>query len=176
MNVLDSIGYDLERDSTSWLICDSIEVHPFRGMTIFCSSPREDLSKQFRKRALELTMPVWTYNELFECRNLLYSNAIDIPYLRTRYFFPGGVPRLIFTNILTNAVDLIRDAVQSSPCEKLKRLVNSSRTTPDGDISHRLILKHSSNPFRETRQRYSSDYCAAVILLKYRQEPTRSPL
>jgi hypothetical protein len=139
-------------------------------MTIFCSSPREDVSKQFRKRALELTMPIWTYDELVECRNFLYSNIIDIPYLRTRYFFLGGVPRLIFTNINKNAVILIRDAVQTSSVEKLKRLVNSSGSTPDGDISHRLILRHPSKPFRDTRQRYSSDYCASMILFKYRQE------
>eukprot|EP00158_Paraphelidium_tribonemae_P000465 Partr_v1_DN22450_c0_g2_i1_m32208 len=120
MNNLDYIGYNLERDSTSWLICDSVEVNPFCGMTIFCSSPREDVSKQFRKRALELTMPIWTYDELVECRNLMYSNIIDIPYLRTRYFFLGGVPRLIFTNLNKNAVELIRDAVQTSSVEKLK--------------------------------------------------------
>ena len=77
---------------------------------------------------------------------------------------------MIFTNIEKNAVQLIRDAVDSSSVEKLKRLVNSSGSTPDGDISHRLILKHSSSPFRDTRQRYSSDYCAAMILFKYRQE------
>jgi hypothetical protein len=50
--------------------------------------------------------------------------------------------------------------------------VESSGSNPDGEISHRLIVKDSSNPFRDrdTYQRYSSDFCAALILFKYRHD------
>ncbi|KAI3657866.1 hypothetical protein MP638_003184 [Amoeboaphelidium occidentale] len=60
VDVLSRIYPDLKKDTKAWIICDSVEVPSFTGMAIFCSSPRENVSKQFRKRALELTMPVWT--------------------------------------------------------------------------------------------------------------------
>jgi hypothetical protein len=119
VNILSDIGLELEKDPNAWMICDSVEASPFNGMTIICSSPREEVSKQFKKRAFELTMPVWTYDKILECRNLIYSRKIDVAYLRARYFFLGGVPRLIFTNISKTAVEIIKDAVISSPVDKL---------------------------------------------------------
>ncbi|CAN0400345.1 unnamed protein product [Pylaiella littoralis] len=87
-------------DPAGWYLSDP-EGKPregFTGITVVLVSPRKDKTNEFLKQdsACLLVMPVWSEDELLECRRMIFPHARSVDDVRTAFEKVGGVARAVF--------------------------------------------------------------------------------
>ncbi|CAM9928509.1 unnamed protein product [Ectocarpus sp. 4 AP-2014] len=87
-------------DPAIWYLSDP-EGKPhegFTGITVVLVSPGKDKTNEFLKQdtACRLFMPVWSEDELLECRRIIFPDARSVNDVRKAFIKVGGVARAVF--------------------------------------------------------------------------------
>lgn len=87
-------------DPAGWYLSDP-EGKPregFTGITVVLVSPGKDKTNEFLKQdtACLLFMPVWSEDELLECRRIIFPDARSVNDVRKAFEKVGGVARAVF--------------------------------------------------------------------------------
>lgn len=87
-------------DPAGWYLSDP-EGKPregFTGITVVLVSPGKDKTNEFLKQdeACLLFMPVWSEDELLECRRIIFPGARSVNDVRKAFEKVGGVARAVF--------------------------------------------------------------------------------
>ena len=163
----------LRKDPANFFVLDSMEVSTTRGPCLVCSSPRDNVAHQFRKNAAIFYMPPWSWDEICQCYDLVYSKTIDLkmPQLAARFFVLGGVPRLLFDSVRTKACVLIDDALNNTNWNELKQAAQSEGAKTGDSVSHRLVhrFNHNTNEgeYSGCDIRFASKYVTFKLLQHY---------
>ena len=143
---------DAVNTPSSWVLldsCEHLEEAEAVANTVLVTSPRADIFNEFAKFAKDSTlwMPVWTWEELEDCRNKVYKH-IPIDHLQKFAEISGGIPRLVFqTKADEKARDEWCDSIKREIYMKLPRSMDGLRTIVDvisasverSEASHRIL-------------------------------------
>eukprot|EP00644_Phytophthora_capsici_P011907 jgi/Phyca11/106457/e_gw1.12.537.1 len=84
----------LEQDTTYYVV-DAMEPREFQARTILVTSPDRDVWYTFNKISCQTRyMPVWTEQEIFSCREQVYS-TIPKSVVQKCFYRWGGIPRYV---------------------------------------------------------------------------------
>lgn len=156
------IGATAYRDRHfDWWLCDSWEPSHSRARTVLVSSPRADIYNEFKKTASVRYMPVWSSEELEDCRQRIYGNQqllqpallIQPEHLKAMAELCGPIPRLVFkssSSTYDQQQAFIRDIDGKLPSKTedlmaLAREVHSS--TKETRTSHFILHTSVHDPF-----------------------------
>lgn len=90
-----------------WYIIDGQYSEPLTSIcpTIYLASPRSKYLSEYCKKKHLFYFPVWHEDEIWECRNLCYSDIPDeVVFNRFRRY--GGIPRHIYFSKLPDPLDI----------------------------------------------------------------------
>jgi hypothetical protein len=157
---------------TTWYLVDwKPESHPKKGKaaTLFALSPNsisDPAFKDFEKvLSRRFCMPVWTYDELEECRRLAFPDLSNrcLKYIYTRV---GGVPRFCLespTEALRDGhseeeaqesgLQRLEDAFEAAPQDPLNILRTQEENWGSVKVSGRLLHKVPDLKYRDNRRR-----------------------
>jgi hypothetical protein len=111
----------------------------FDAVTIMFSSPKKDNYKHFLKLRLstKLYMPVWDWDEIEECRRLLFSNVTE-QEARDLFLRWGGVPRFVLEKAhVLSAQNGLEEALSTA---SLHDLIQTAGSLDMADsLCHRLM-------------------------------------
>jgi len=97
-------AYILVRDPETLYIIDGRDSEPLLSscVVLFISSPRSEQYKEFvkQKTAKQFFLPVWTFEELQNCRMCCYS-SLPLDLICSRYQIYGGAARPVFHSDFT---------------------------------------------------------------------------
>ena len=162
---VDEIDESIASDRLAWFFCDSIDPHrtlPCR--MVMCTSPREEVGKQFKKLARQIIMPIWTFAELLECRSLNYHDVSPSVVL-ARYYIIGGIPRYVLQYRDISGAEFLNEAFSGIETEHLTRLIESNDSSTH--LSHRIIHMHSDNNYRTIVREYASELAGLCTMMKF---------
>ncbi|CAN0350872.1 unnamed protein product [Ectocarpus sp. 12 AP-2014] len=88
-------------DPAGWYLSDPKDKphQGFRGVTVVLVSPGKDKTNAFLKQdfALRLFMPVWSEDELLECRRIIFPYVRSVEDVKKAFEKVGGVARAVFS-------------------------------------------------------------------------------
>nr|BAP69156.1 RxLR effector candidate protein [Hyaloperonospora arabidopsidis Emoy2] len=123
----------------TFYVVDGVRPSLYVAKTILVTSPRAEIWQKFEQGSCEmLFMPVWTPEEIFRCRELLYSST-PVEIVEDRYLKWGGIARYV----LRHAQNLRKQQALDQAIAKadLKMTVSASieSTGAESDVCHRLL-------------------------------------
>nr|BAP69148.1 RxLR effector candidate protein [Hyaloperonospora arabidopsidis Emoy2] len=128
----------LEQRETFYVV-DGVKPSRVKAKTMLVTSPRKKVwHKIFQRNCARLFMPVWSKQEIFKCRELLYSNT-PVEIVEKRYMKWGGVARYVLQYAEDKALQkVLKEAITKSNLQTiLTASVESSGV--ESDVSHRLL-------------------------------------
>ena len=79
----------------TFYVVDGVRPSLTTAKTILVTSPRTEIWKKYDQEGCKrLYMPVWTQEEIFRCRQLMYSNT-PVEIVEDRYLKWGGIVRYV---------------------------------------------------------------------------------
>ena len=123
----------------TFYVVDGVRPSLYVAKTLLVTSPRAEIWQKFEQGSCEmLFMPVWTPEEIFRCRELLYSST-PVEIVEDRYLKWGGIARYV----LRHAQNLRKQQALDQAIAKadLKMTVSASieSTGAESDVCHRLL-------------------------------------
>uniref|UniRef100_A0AAV1TLS1 Crinkler effector protein N-terminal domain-containing protein n=1 Tax=Peronospora matthiolae TaxID=2874970 RepID=A0AAV1TLS1_9STRA len=147
----------------TFYIVDGMKPQDYKAKTILVTSPRHEIRFEFHKFDCgSFYMPVWTEEEIFQCRELMYS---DRPVNDVKECFRkwGGIARYV----LRYATDQDQQKSLDEAIGKvdLKALIKSHGKLSGDDklISHRILHYRVNDDFTEQGYTFASDYVLDII-------------
>ena len=169
-SVIEEVGAYLN-DGQIIFIMDSCNIASTAGPCLICSSPRDSIDGQFRKTAARFFMPVWSWDEIFNCHATIYSPLVTEKLLKARFFVLGGVPRYLFDDLNTLAVKLIETAFSNTTWEVLNKVAGSNGSSDNHEISHRLghriNISGLNGEYSDYEPRFASNFVAVMAVQNY---------
>eukprot|EP00158_Paraphelidium_tribonemae_P007871 Partr_v1_DN28383_c2_g1_i2_m78400 putative crinkler (CRN) family protein len=162
-------------DERVWFIMDSRSFDSTLGPCLICSSPRDSIDSQFRKTACPFYMPVWSWDEIYNCYHAVYRQVAKESEVRARYFVLGGVPRYMFDQRVELAADLIKNALENTTLEVLSKMSKADVVNDQHEASHRIIHRFDTKgDFRHYESRFASNFVATKVAQRYATERRQS--
>ncbi|CAG8689323.1 7310_t:CDS:2 [Funneliformis mosseae] len=122
---------------TTWYLVDTKPPPYVHAITILVCSPNKAYYKEFRKmlKSTIRYMPIWSWNEIVKCRNLLYTDIIDSELIKY-YNHWGGIPRFVLEKAGDPSQDLLLEqAIVSISLEKCLQSVGELDTSEEESIT-----------------------------------------
>uniref|UniRef100_A0AAV1TTW0 Crinkler effector protein N-terminal domain-containing protein n=1 Tax=Peronospora matthiolae TaxID=2874970 RepID=A0AAV1TTW0_9STRA len=130
---------DVLNQSETFYVVDAIAPINYAAKTILLTSPRPKVWKAFHKdHCKRFYMPVWTEQEILQCRELMYSDR-PLECVMECYRRWGGVARYVLCFAMDqDQQDLLVEAIDEV---NLEAIVNSNGKMSANDmmISHRIL-------------------------------------
>ncbi len=144
--------------------------------TIVLSAPNHSRWKEFlkQKRATTLYMPVWTVNELEQCRAVLYPNVFTATEIENRFMVMGGIARSVLSHKLTidNAQAEITHAVNELNFDRMIRALNEDGV--GDDLSHKIVKHVPDTDFKSGSVEFLSQAVSkAVSKMVYKSDESK---
>ena len=137
----------------------------FEAITIMFSSPKRENYKDFLKLHFSTAryMPVWSYDEIEQCRSLLFEATVTAAKARELFVRWGGVPRYV----LEKAHD--QDAQQSLgralSLAKVSVLQDAAGSLDLADThSHKLMRINVDDDYEQADTTFASDFIADRVI------------
>lgn len=163
-------AYNVACDANTFYIIDGKNAVPLpsKCLTLFIASPRNDYFKDwyFHKKITPLYFPVWSLEEILDCRIRCYS-SISEEAVKDRYKIYGGVARFVFWPGSTEPPS-IASAVQDANARKSIRSVwEPSLLFP---TSHMLLHLVIDDKMHFTYVTLASQHVGVLLFSKYFEE------
>ncbi|CAG8707003.1 11090_t:CDS:1, partial [Funneliformis mosseae] len=148
---------------TTWYLVNT-KLPPYvHGITILACSSNKTYYKEFCKM-LKLTiryMPIWSWNEIVKCQNLLYTDIIGSELVKC-YNHWSGIPRFVLEKAGDPSQNLLlKQAIVSISLEKC--LQSISKLDSKEDTSYR-ILHITTSDYIYTIIQFATIYIAEKIV------------
>ncbi|KAJ1547754.1 hypothetical protein HK096_000228 [Nowakowskiella sp. JEL0078] len=154
-NLADFRSY-LTYDSTYYIV-DANRPAFTQAKTVLLSSPRREVWYEFNKTACTLRyMPVWSYQEIDSCRNLLFPR-INSDIAKDQFEKWGGIPRFVLQYAFDDREQsLLQSAISSVD---LNILIHSIGNPEAPEMAaHRLVHMIVDKNFTLTSYRFASEF------------------
>ncbi|KAJ3095801.1 hypothetical protein HDU96_001034, partial [Phlyctochytrium bullatum] len=155
--------FDILMDSKTFYIVDGME--PLRAAaakTILLSSLRKDIWHQFSKGPCDLRyMPVWSREEIFACRSMLYPSLSE-DLVEDLYSKWGGIARYVLKFALVEEQQArLKEALDVSNIDAVVQSFGG--TGEKADASSRLIHRSVRDGFHSGPYQFASAYVVDEI-------------
>ena len=165
---LEDFVFELSNAST-WYLVDGKEPAFQEAKTLLVSSPNPKNYKEFHKlnTVKRLFMPIWTWEEIQECKNILYSS---LPEEKVEELFMkwGGIPRFVLGKAMDETNTNLLDEAISAKATRLKELISYiGESDTETDVSHKLLHIIVHEGYTTKHIAFASDYVANKIIGKY---------
>jgi hypothetical protein len=150
------------KSRTTFYIVDGTPPVHVPAKTILLTSLRRDIWHQFSKSPCRLRhMPLWSENELYTCRSLLYSN-IPEELVKKLYFKWGGIARYVLEKAFyADQQALLELALKISNIDSVMESFGGSGI--EAEVSSCLIHISVKDEFRGGPYQFTSAYVADEI-------------
>ena len=154
--------YNQLSSSSTFYIADGIEPDFYPAKTILISSHRNEVWKRFAKNSCTLRyMPVWSKEELFFCRSLLFS-LLSEELVGQLYSMWGGIARYVLKYAKDDGQQaLLKSALDISNIDSVLECFGG--TGKKADASSRLIHRTVLDGFHAGPFKFASEYVADEI-------------
>ena len=136
----------------------------FEAITMMFSSPKRENYKNLRKlhKCATLYMPVWDFDEIEDCRRLMFTN-LTAERVRELFLRWGGVPRFVLEKADEESEQNSLDAVLSTAAfAKLEQAAGAIDMSDS--LSHRLMHMVVSDDFKMQYVTFASPFVAKSIV------------
>jgi hypothetical protein len=143
------------------------------ALAVLLTSPKDkQTAKEFQKSAQWKWMPIWTAEEMQDCRELVYNDQTDQARYTAVYKYYGNNPRHVFTEHLaphiaeSQAELTLKKQIKklSSPSQLMSLLDAVSAGETVDDKSHLILHLHSTAPYDLPRADWATSYVAQQVL------------
>ena len=155
--------HDKLMDSKTFYIVDGMEpLILAAAKTILLSSLRKKIWHQFSKHSCDLRyMPVWSREEIFSCRSMLYP-SLSNDLVEERYLQWGGIARYVLQYALVEEQQArLKEALDVSNINSVVESFGGSGEK--SDASSRLIHRSVKEGFRSGPYQFASAYVVDEI-------------
>ena len=116
-----------------------------------------------------LYMPIWSLEELVECKIAMYPEMSDAE-LRSRFDRWGGIPRFVLEKLDEANQGLLAQAIASATLPVIMESVGHISAHPE--VSHRILHLHVEADFVTTTVRWASTWVAEEVAMRLFQYKT----
>eukprot|EP01124_Arcella_intermedia_P004707 TRINITY_DN12697_c0_g1_i1.p1 TRINITY_DN12697_c0_g1~~TRINITY_DN12697_c0_g1_i1.p1 ORF type:complete len:463 (+),score=44.98 TRINITY_DN12697_c0_g1_i1:79-1467(+) len=154
-------------DKDNWYLIDSI-VSPgdYPAKSIFVSSPRKSIWKQFSKNegpVFKLYMPLWTWSELKSAQEILQLGEPEV--VEKLFEYLNGVPRFLKTGL--ESIEEVNKAITTVDLSKIMRAINQADS--DQEVSRYLIQIVPKSDLRTSSISFLSPMIENLIISKWQK-------
>ena len=165
---LDDFKAELSKSDNWYLVDEAVSPGPVHvaARTLVFSSPSRENYKNFLDAVAATIryLPVWSWEEIDMCRQLLYANdpVRTLKTVNDAYLRWGGIPRFVLEKVadVSQQRELAK-AIARSKLDFLLSAVGSIDSAPEA--SHRVLHIVTSAPYVETSIAFGSDYITARV-------------
>ena len=148
----------------TFYVVDGVEPSRCNAKTILVTSPRKKIWHKYSQRngAKVLFMPVWTEENIYRCRDLLYSDT-PVETVEKRFCKWGGVARYVLRYAKDKAKQkVLKEAIGQAD---LKLIVSASVESSgvECDVSHRLLHFRVTRDFGYEGFDFATNYIAEKV-------------
>uniref|UniRef100_A0AAV1TQG9 Crinkler effector protein N-terminal domain-containing protein n=1 Tax=Peronospora matthiolae TaxID=2874970 RepID=A0AAV1TQG9_9STRA len=147
----------------TFYVVDGVKPSRVKAKTMLVTSPRKEVwHKICQRKCARLFMPVWSKQEIFKCRELLYSNT-PVEIVEKRYMKWGGVARYVLEYAEDKAVQKsLKEAITKSNLQMILTASVESNGV-ESDVSHRLLHFRVNHEFCYKSLDFASVYIAQKV-------------
>ena len=151
----------------TFYVVDGVEPSRCDAKTILVTSPRKNIWHKYSQRngAKVLFMLVWTEEEIYRCRDLLYSDT-PVETVEKRFCKWGGVARYVLRYAKDKAKQkVLKEAIGQAD---LKVIVSASVESSgvECDVSHRLLHFRVTRDFGYEDFDFATNYIAEKVSIR----------
>uniref|UniRef100_M4C4W8 RxLR effector candidate protein n=1 Tax=Hyaloperonospora arabidopsidis (strain Emoy2) TaxID=559515 RepID=M4C4W8_HYAAE len=123
----------------TFYVVDGVRPSLYVAKTILVTSPRTEIWKKYDQESCKrLYMPVWTQEEIFRCRQLMYSNT-PVEIVEDRYLKWGGIARYVLRYAMDSEKQEELDQAIAKADLKMILSVSVESSGVESDFCHRLL-------------------------------------
>ena len=137
----------------------------FEAITIMFSSPKRENYKDLLKLHFSTAryMPVWSYDEIEQCRSLLFEATVTAAKARELFVRWGGVPRYVLEK--AHDMDAQQSLGRALSLAKFSVLQDAAGSLDLADTnSHKLMRINVDDDYEQADTTFASDFIADRVI------------